>query len=155
MKSMLYSLNEALRETLRRADAVKRRRDRVQSGLLSGGTLAMLAVLLTGAASITSPHGLALGETAYGAFLLPGEAGGYILAGVCAFVLGVLVTLLCLRLRRGGDHSPKREEGRAPGIQPEYAPPEAKHEPGGGRQSCPAAQHESDLDQEKAEGVIR
>ncbi len=121
---MRYSLDETMSEILRRADGVRRRRDRIQTGLLSGGTLAMLAVLLTGVSKLAPQRGADLNETACGAFLLPGEAGGYVLTGVCAFVLGVLVTLLCLRFRRGGDHSPKRDAGGAHGSRPEDARPE-------------------------------
>ena len=50
----------------------------------------------------------------FGAFLLPSEAGGYVLAGVLAFALGVAVTIFCLYLRkrseRKGDPPAEEEE---------------------------------------------
>ena len=121
---MKYTTDEALRETLRRADALRRRRSRRTMAALSAAS-ALLIFALCGVGSLLIPrYGADLEESAYGAFLLPGEAGGYVLAGVAAFAVGVLVTMLCLRHRSGGDHSPGRGEGRAGGESPAVKRPE-------------------------------
>ncbi|MCR4655796.1 MAG: hypothetical protein K5770_06160 [Lachnospiraceae bacterium] len=39
-------------------------------------------------------------RSVYGAFLLSPQAGGYVLAAVIAFVIGVVFTLLCQRYRK-------------------------------------------------------
>ena len=38
-------------------------------------------------------------RSVYGAFLLPAEAGGYVLAAVAAFAMGVIITIACIRYR--------------------------------------------------------
>ena len=71
---------------------------------------------MAGTANAIPPRGADLEETAYGPFLLPSAAGSYVLVGVAAFALGVLVTLLCLRARRSGerpDARPAEEEAPA------------------------------------------
>ena len=101
---MQYTMDEALRETLRRAAVLRRQRERRTKSALLGGTAAVALSLIAFALRLV-PHGAALNETAYGAFLLSGEAGGYIFAGVAAFVLGVLVTLLCVYSRQRSERS--------------------------------------------------
>ncbi len=44
--------------------------------------------------SAATPEG-----SVYGSYLLSEEAGGYVLTGVLAFLLGIAFTLLCLSLR--------------------------------------------------------
>ena len=105
---MQYTVDEALRETLRRSDVLKKRRRRMQTGALSAGVVVLLGAVLTVGAGLTAGQASVIGRSAYGAFLLPSEAGGYILAGVAAFVVGVLVTLLCIRFRGEGDGAGKR-----------------------------------------------
>ena len=114
---MRYDTEEALRKTLERASALRKRRSRRRELALSvgsGGCLCALLVLVYELAA----RGAALAEADYGAFLLPSRAGSYILAGVLAFTAGVLVTLACLRGRNGGasfggprgDHGGEEEE---------------------------------------------
>ena len=40
---------------------------------------------------------VAAGNSAYGAFMLNNEAGGYILVGVICFAIAVIVTIVCIR----------------------------------------------------------
>ena len=53
--------------------------------------------------------GTASAGSVYGAFLLSREAGGYVLAAVIAFALGVCVTLLCARKKENNTQSDKEE----------------------------------------------
>lgn len=98
---MKYTTEEALAEILRRSDQAVIRRSRRACRLLSGLSGALLAALALVIAAL--PEGPAAGSSGsvYGAFLLSREAGGYVLAAVIAFVLGVLVTMLTLRLKKG------------------------------------------------------
>ena len=110
---MRYDADEALRKTLERASALRkrsRRRREIALSAISGSCLCALLALGFAAAS----QGAALAEADYGAFLLPSQVGGYVLAGVLAFALGVLVTLACLHRRNGG------------------APPSGQHDDPGG-----------------------
>ena len=79
---MRYDADEALRKTLERASALRkrsRRRREIALSAISGSCLCAL---------------LALGFAA--------ASQGAVLAGVLAFALGVLVTLACLHRRNGG-----------------------------------------------------
>ena len=119
---MKYSLEESLRELDRRGMAL-----RLKHRKRYGQVLACL-VLLLGAATI-SALGLTVGThstlppgTAFGSFLLTGAAGGYILAGVVAFIAGVVFTLICVHVRgriREGDGTEEESLFRARGMQEE------------------------------------
>lgn len=100
---MKYDRAETLREVLRRRDILlkKRRRRAIQS--LSCLSLALTAMLLTTIRQLADPGAAGVDGSAasvYGSFLLSDEAGGYVLVGVAAFVLGIVFTFLCLRLRK-------------------------------------------------------
>ena len=59
--------------------------------------LALSITVIPGKNAVTSAGSV------YGSFLLSREAGGYVLIALIAFVLGVTVTLLCLRYRKKQD----------------------------------------------------
>lgn len=83
-------------EHLKKADSLRRRItiDAVGAGL-SAAALILLLVALPGLQKV-QPSGA---SWRYGALLLNGECGGYILVAVTALALGVLVTLLCAHVR--------------------------------------------------------
>lgn len=105
---MKYTTEEALAEILRRSERVSIRRDRRVCRVLScaAGALMCLLVLVIG---LFPGSGTASAGSVYGAFLLSREAGGYVLAAVIAFALGVCVTLLCARKKKNNTQSDKEE----------------------------------------------
>ena len=97
---MKYSTENALSEILSRSERIVVRRSRRVDRILTGtvGVLFLALVLV-----IALAHGSAVKtatDSVYGAFLLSTEVGGYLLAAVIAFALGVAVTLLSLRRRK-------------------------------------------------------
>lgn len=106
---MKYTSEEALTEIMRRSDRIALRRSRRSRRILSGVS-ALLTVLLllvichTPGATVSVFTG-----TVYGSFLLSAEAGGYVLTAVLAFVLGVSVTLLCVKKKNIHTTPPKGE----------------------------------------------
>ena len=82
----------AFRDVLKRAEAVKRRRDRNRVGWLSAAT-GVLTVLIVLIALQTSRVAEGTVNGAMGSFLLRAEAGGYILVAVLALGLGAFITL--------------------------------------------------------------
>ena len=97
---MRYSTEEAVAEILRRREQIVLQRDHRACRMLSGAAGTLLAVLALVIGFFPGGRTAALRGSVYGSFLLSPEAGGYVLAAVIAFVLGVVITLLCLRRRR-------------------------------------------------------
>lgn len=89
---MKYTPEEEFQEILRRSGALRKKKDRRISGLLAGSSAALFALLVLCISALTgngSPEGF---RSVYGAFLLPAEAGGYVLVAVAAFAAGAAVT---------------------------------------------------------------
>lgn len=102
---MRYDTDEALRELVVRCARIRQRRERRVAQGLAALSLTCCALLVASAALLVPAEPATVGMVAYGAYLLPGEAGGFVLAAVVAFALGAAVTLLCLRHRRGASQS--------------------------------------------------
>ena len=79
------------------------------SAALSGACATFSTLLIACFVSLPSLGGTVARPVPFGAFLLPGEAGGYVLVGVLAFVLGVALVILCLRVRGRADSN--RDKG--------------------------------------------
>ncbi|MBQ8138061.1 MAG: hypothetical protein IJ195_01245 [Lachnospiraceae bacterium] len=107
---MKYSKDEAVSEIMKRSKKIKQRVRRIENAIISFcGVLCMVSVLGLGILSYKN-GGFDIESTAYGSFLIPGVAGGYVLAAVIAFVLGVTVTLIILW---------RRHKNSKNGIEPE------------------------------------
>ena len=89
---MKYESNEALELIFEKSKKIRAGRERRRTAVLGA------IILLKGqtVSEATASH--------LGAFLLPSEAGGYVIAGVLAFILGILITTIVLR------YSEKRKE---------------------------------------------
>ena len=140
---MRYGTEEALHQTLERAEALRARSLRRRQRALAMGTGGCFCALLALGYSLAARSGFSLEEADYGAFLLPSRAGGYILAGVLAFAAGVLVTLLCIRYRNGVDPPGRRSDARS-----------LTQDPGGGgeRGSPDSRAEQAQIIEEKGEG---
>ena len=95
---MKYTTEEALTEIMRRKNQIVLRRSRRSCQVLSGVSAMLMVFLLLVICMMPGSPGSAFTGTVYGSFLLSAESGGYVLAAVIAFVLGVCVTLLCLKI---------------------------------------------------------
>ena len=64
-----------------------------------GGVTAALMFMTVLSFVLVVPHdGNTPGQSPYGAFLVDGGGGGYVLVGVLAFAFGAAFTLLCIYL---------------------------------------------------------
>ena len=88
---MKYRDEEGFDEVLRRGQEIKKKHDQRVKHVLTA-TSAVLAVALLGVLGIFTGVGTAT-DTIYGSFILPAEAGGYILTAVIAFALGIVVAM--------------------------------------------------------------
>ncbi len=94
---MKYTMDSALSELQRRSSRIRRRRSRRVMYELSTAVF-VLTFALVASLSLAIPEGAsALTGSAYGAFLLPADAGGYVLVGVISFVAAVVITVILLR----------------------------------------------------------
>ena len=96
---MKYTTEEALEEIMRRREEIVIRRERREFRILSGAAGALFALLILVTAAVHEKPEFVSAGSVYGAFLLGQEAGGYVLTAVIAFVLGVTVTLLCIKFK--------------------------------------------------------
>lgn len=96
---MKYTTNEALEKILQKSKEIHQKREQRITAVLSAAT-AVLAVLLIGTVALLKGQGITEATASdFGAFLLPSEAGGYVLAGVIAFVLGIMIALFICRYK--------------------------------------------------------
>ena len=95
---MKYTTENALKEIKRRAKVIRQKREKKITDILTMSSffslIALIAVISTYSSSKVS--GL---QTEYGAFILSAETGGYILAAVLGFVLGVSITLVIRHMK--------------------------------------------------------
>lgn len=109
-----YTTEDELNEIMRRSRIVTYRRERrkvtIQAGLTGLFSLMMVVVL------IFLPQGslMTSKESVYGSFLLAKESGGYVLIALLGFILGIMVTFLCVKFRRLRDLE-KKEENNSKG----------------------------------------
>lgn len=106
---MKYTAEEELNEIMRRSRKVSLRKERrkvqIQTCLTGAFSLLVIAVL------ILLPKGtmMTTKQSVYGAFLLSGESGGYVLVALISFVLGCMVAFLCMKYKRLREQEEKEE----------------------------------------------
>lgn len=87
-----------VREIRSRTRQYRRRYENRQLSCLT--TCSLLLVAAIGALfTRAQPPGIAAVVDGYGAVLLRGGASKYVIVGIAAFILGVSVTVLCIRLK--------------------------------------------------------
>ena len=90
---MKYTKEDALKEIRRRAGIIRQKRERRTTKILTT-TACLTLVALFAVISVFSGSKVYATPSVYGAFILSTETGGFILAAVLGFVLGVVITLL-------------------------------------------------------------
>ena len=88
---------------LRRGRKLKRQRAKRAVGELFVAAFIVTCALIPSIGRLYSSTG-SDGKNAYGSFLLPTEAGGFILAAVIAFAVGVGVTVWILKYRNNHEN---------------------------------------------------
>ena len=95
---MKYTNHEELKEIILRSEKLRKRREWRNMKFLSASAAALFALLAVFIGS-AGQSGHETASTVYGAFLLSPDAGGYILAAVIAFAVGIVVAMLIYRQR--------------------------------------------------------
>ena len=107
---MKYTLEKSLQELSVRSRRLCRKRKKKALGILSAASLVLFAGLVSTVKTMAKQLGTGEELSVFGAFVLPDSAGGYILAGVIAFVLGAALTLVCLRYRKRNAETTEEKE---------------------------------------------
>ena len=110
---MKLSDNEAFDEIIKRGDKIRKKHEQRVMRVLSA-TTAVLAVALLGVISFYGGVGVERSETDYGSFFLPAEAGGYVIAALIAFALGIMIAA-CIRLYRNKNDAGSADDKKAQG----------------------------------------
>ena len=108
---MKYSEARAVSEIMKRSREIRQKK---QKSLVNNLSLAVLFTFLTGVGAgvyFSGSEGYEGARTVYGSFLLPGSAGGYVLAAVVSFTLGVALTLFLLWRRKSKSGTPPDRDG--------------------------------------------
>jgi len=93
-----YSYEESLKEVMYRGRQFKRRKEDQRILCRLSAAAAAAAVLLAACvAYLTAGIHARAAYTVFGSFMLPAQAGGYVLVGVAAFSAGVAVSLYLKR----------------------------------------------------------
>ena len=96
---MRYSTDAALSEVRARGVRLRMKHHRRVTAALTSVS-ALLTVALFACFYLLQPcSATAVRKASFGAFLLSGEAGGYVLVGVAAFALGVAIVIFISRRR--------------------------------------------------------
>ena len=105
---MKLTTEEALVEIHKRGREIKHIHERrVLQGL--SATAFVLTFVLLGVLGHFTGIGTTAAMNAYGSFLLPASAGGYVLTAVIAFALGVVVTVLAKKSRKDEEDSSEKD----------------------------------------------
>ena len=95
-----YTDQEALSEILKRSEKIIYKRERNARLILSSASGVLLLAIVLIIALLPGKMAEPAKDSVYGSFLLNAQAGGYVLAAVIAFALGITVALFCLKYRR-------------------------------------------------------
>ena len=99
-----------VREIRSRTRQYRRRYETRLLSFLTVCSLFLLAGIGVLFGSVETP-GIAAVANGYGAVLLRDGAGAYVVIGLLAFVIGVTVTVLCIRLKNKSTNRTDRAEG--------------------------------------------
>ena len=104
---MKYTKEEAFEEILKRSKALKLKRAKkvtralvTSAGILTASLVLEIRRFCETATAINK-------ESIYGSFLLPVQAGGYVLTAVIAFVVGMIAAVLIQKFRKNNDEPQK------------------------------------------------
>lgn len=104
---MKYTKEEAFEEILKRSKALKLKRAKKVTAALMASACVLTALLVLEIRRFCETATAFNVDSIYGSFMLPAQAGGYVLTAVIAFVLGMCVTVLIQKYRKNNDEPQK------------------------------------------------
>ena len=115
---MLKSNEQRIEEMHRRAAMleqnerqIKARLYTIGAGLVAAAAMFFIIFILPGLSGISNADTIkGTGDVMYGSIFTDGDALNYIIVGICAFILGVVLTIFCYRLNKWKKEEPKKED---------------------------------------------
>ena len=112
---MKYSIDESMLQITAKSRKLKIKKQRRNVGFIAVSGVLVLAMII---ATIYNYMGLGISGTdlgenrysKYGAFMVPNEAGGYILVGIICFIMAVIITLICCHYADRAKKKSKKNE---------------------------------------------
>ena len=115
----MFDSEKEFSEILRRGEALRRKKERHAVQILATASAALLILLVLGIHTFSHKGSQNEIQSVFGAFLLPAEAGGYVLAAVLAFFIGVAVTVACIRYRTRKENESTGQESSSETMIPD------------------------------------
>ena len=104
---MKYNIDESMLQITAKSRNLKIKKQRRNIGFIAVSLMLVFAAFVIAVYEYSGFGMVGTEYSYYGAFMLPNEAGGYILVGVVSFVAAVAVTLICLRYKGRNKSSPE------------------------------------------------
>lgn len=109
---MKYSIEDSLAQIETKKKRLIYRKKKRDVNILAGSLVLCFMVL---AAAFEQLSGLSLvpdNYSKYGSFMLPQQAGGYVIVGVLCFAVAVVITLLCIKWKEKNDMKESMDDHR-------------------------------------------
>jgi len=106
---MRYSIEESLLRINARSREMKREKERKTVYTLTAMTVLTILAFVVAVYGYVDFASMKDTYSTYGSFMLPDEAGGYVVVGVLCFVAAVVITLVCIKLKDRGEKIEKKE----------------------------------------------
>ena len=111
---MKYSIEESLLRINERSRQIKYRKERNNVRFLAVMTVLAVFAFVAAVYGYVDFEGVGAGQSAYGSFMLPDEAGGYVIVGVLCFAAAVVITLVCIKWKNKSDKIKDKENEGEP-----------------------------------------
>ena len=100
---MKYSIEDSLAKIDAKKKGLIYRKKKRDVGILAGGSAFCFLVLAALLGKYTDFTIAPNEQSSYGSFMLPQQAGGYVIVGVLCFAVAVVITLLCIKWKEKND----------------------------------------------------
>ncbi|MCR4625430.1 MAG: hypothetical protein K5795_05625 [Lachnospiraceae bacterium] len=96
---MKYGIDESMRMITERKDKLICQNIRKKISVCLAGSIVISVLLLAVIFDYSGFEKLAAEQSVYGSLMLSEKAGGYIIVGIASFVVAVVITLFCIKLK--------------------------------------------------------
>ena len=107
---MKYSIEESLEQIETKKKRLIYRKKKRDINILAGSSVLCFLVLVLFIGQYTGFSLVPEEYSNFGSFMLPQQAGGYVIVGVLCFAIAVVITLLCIKWKEKNDMKENMED---------------------------------------------